>query len=366
MAAQTIPSLLLQELGNEFVQAHEQAKKVKPKQGDTLPSGVKGIAKLRDISIKKIKEGNNIGKLMFYADAIIQEPISHNGFSVRGKRTFITEPIYNTPTRKRKTLKDHLEEMYGILKMLGVPVEKLNPRDIEPALAALKATKGGVFIAFRTWQPPAATEGAYAGKEAMLMQFWDERVNYEMKDATKTAVSVTLPDDPQDLLPAVSEPEPEPGTFMAAIGPDTAEMNGLSVSIEPPLDPALVDQMDLDSLAKRGDIDKDLDACTRLQDMARQSGVSEEEINLAPSWTALAELIKGKSKPADDNTISLAIGEHWNFRPLDPKTKAKMTIPLGVSIIKIDEEKGTVDLALIKNPKMVYQNIPATELEEMK
>lgn len=353
MPVQTIPSLLLQELGQEFVKAHEQAKQVKPKQGQTLPSGVKGIAQLRDISIKKIKEGKNAGKLMFYADAIIQEPVSHGGFPVKGKRTFITEPIYATPTRKRKTIKEHLDEIYGILKMLGIPIEKLNPKDIEPAMASLKATKGGVFITFRTWQPPTATEGQYAGKDAMLMQFWDERITGYKKQEANTNVQVDLPDEIVNSEPVVSEPEPEPNHTVDS--DNTQEVTSEML------------EGDLDSLGKRADNDKDLDACNRLTQWALEKGISQDQINAVDSWSKLVELIKGSaSTNGEAKEISIAVGEHWNYKPIDPKTKEKVASPIGVEILSINAEAGTVNLCQIKNRKFQYQNVPASELEEMK
>jgi len=92
MASQTIQSVnLMNELGNEFVKAHEKAKNVKVDPGNMLPDGVKGIAKLRDIGFRKISKGANVGKVMFYADATIMEPETHDGMSAVNTSSIILD-----------------------------------------------------------------------------------------------------------------------------------------------------------------------------------------------------------------------------------------------------------------------------------
>lgn len=361
MPVQETESLLMKELGQEFVKAHEQSKNVKAKQGQTLPSGLKGIAQLNEIAIKKIKEGKNVGKLMFYADAIILEPLTYNGFPVKGKRTQISEPLYATPTRKRKTIKDHLDFVYEHLKMLGVKVQDLKPSAVELAIAALKANKANVFIGFRTWQPPAATEGQYAGQEAMLMQFWDERItDFKKKDATETAVKNNLPSEPEPI-PTVDEPTDEP---VDPFNPPDDEPEQI--------DPELVDQGDIDSLAKRADETQDLEASNRLNQLATEAGIPDDVAKATKTWKELADLIKGK-KPSTNGTpeeksneISIGIGDQFNYKPLDPTTKKPSKTAVVVQVLKIDEDKGTVDLARVDNPKMKYLNVPATDLEDIK
>lgn len=365
MPVQETESLLMKELGQEFVKAHEQSKNVKPKVNNRseLPSGLRGIAQLNDIAIKKISQGKDAGKVMFYADATILDPVEYQGIPVKGRRTQISEPLYATPTRKRKTIKDHLDFVYEHLKMLGVPVEKLKPSEIETAIAALKAKKANVFIAFRTWKGEPATTGEYAGKEPMLNQFWDERVEYKKADATETAVRNNLPSEPE---PTPDEPEPE---SIDPFNPPDAE----NVTQEPePIDPELLDQSDIDSLAKRADETQDLDASNRLMEMAMNAGISEEQATKGTSsWKELADLIKGKhtnngtpTKP-EPKEIAIGIGDQFGFHPPDPTTKQPSKTAVIVQVLKIDEDKGTVDLARVDNPKMKYLNVSASALKEL-
>lgn len=364
MPVQETESLLMKELGQEFVKAHEQSKNVKAKTSNRseLPSGLRGIAQLNDIAIKKISQGKDAGKVMFYADATILDPVEYQGIPVKGRRTQISEPLYATPTRKRKTIKDHLDFVYEHLKMLGVPVEKLKPSEIETAIAALKAKKANVFIAFRTWKPPEATEGNYAGREPWLMQFWDARVDYKKKDATETAVRNNLPSEPE---PTPDEPEPE---SIDPFNPPDAE----NVTQESePIDPELLDQSDIDSLAKRADETQDLDASNRLMEWASQAGIPEKVAKSTNTWKELADLIKGKHSnngtptKEESKEIAIGIGDQFGFHPPDPTTKQPSKTAVIVQVLKIDEDKGTVDLARVDNPKMKYLNVSANALKEL-
>lgn len=368
MPVQETESLLMKELGQEFVKAHEQAKNVKAKTSNRqeLPSGLRGIAQLNDIAIKKIKQGKDAGKVMFYADAVIQEPTEFGGRVVKGKYTQISEPLYPTPSRKRKTLKEHLDFMYEHLKMLGVPVEKLKPSEVDLAIKTLKEKKANIFISFRTWKPPVATEGQHAGKESWLMQFWDERVEYKKKDATQTAVRNNLPSEPEPTV-SIEEPEPEAVDPFnpenpADVGPDGPE----------PIDPDMLDQGDIYSLAQRADDSQDLDASNRLMEMAMNAGISKEQATKGTSsWKELADLIANASKPSANGTpstpkeIAIGIGDQFGFHPVDPATKQPSKAAVIVQVLKIDEDKGTVDLSRVDNPKMKYLNVPANALREL-
>ena len=109
MAAQQVKSLLMQKLGADFVKAHEENKNVKPEPSGELPGGIRqGVARLVQCKIVEIKKGDNVEKLMFYASGSVVAPREHNGIPIYGLFTSITEPIYNTPTRTRKTVSEHI------------------------------------------------------------------------------------------------------------------------------------------------------------------------------------------------------------------------------------------------------------------
>lgn len=368
MAAQVSQGLLMAELGGEFVKAHEAAKNIVVTPGGDLPGGIRGVAQLRACEIKKIAKGkNDEGKLMFYAYGVVVTPKEHEGIRVAGKRTMITEPIFNTPTRKRKTIKDHIDEVYKHLKLLGVPVQALQPSQIENAMKQLMDPKKPVFFEFRTWQPPKQTEGEYKDKESMVMHFWDGRTDYK-------AEAAVMQNQTKDNLPDIDAPLPEGPHDNNGHSESATPATSSSGSHEPPTVAVATsaeefdDGGDLTTLASRADKEQDLIAVNRLTEMALSLGISQDTVNTIDSWALLVELIRkstsnnGTHKEPESNEVAISVGDHFNFRPLDPVKKVKGE-PVTVELAAINEANGTVDLRQLANRKVWYKNIDPNELE---
>lgn len=386
MPAQVTQSnLLMSELGAEFVKAHEAHKNVVVTPGGELPAGVRGVAQLKGCRIQRIAKGKkDEGKLMFYAYGIVVTPESHNGMRVRGKRTMITEPIYATPTRTRKTVSDHIKKVYEHLAGLGVRLKDLTPDRIEDAMKALVNPANPIFFEFHTWSGQMQTTGQYAGREPMINHQWDGRTDFKKEDAVKVEVDVNLP-DVEEPLPdngengseAHTEPtkpeskvESKPEQTLVT-NPATKPTNNTVKEKE--VAPEDMDKgWDLDSMAARADKEQDLECVNRLTEQALQMGFTQEFINKVDSWTLLVEQMKKRpplpnNEPHKQEETAIGVGDHVRYTPIDPATKNKAANSVVVEVTKI-EEKGdmvVVDLRQVENRKIWYKNINAVELEPL-
>lgn len=361
MAAQVVQSLLMKKLGSEFVKAHEEFKNVKPEPKGELPGGIKnGIARLVNCKIVEIAKGKtNEGQLMFYASGSVVLPLEHDGIPIKGLFTQIMEPIFATPTRTRKTVAEHIKWVYSELASLGLSLGALKPDTIEQAMDALR--KNPPYFRFRTWTPPKATTGKYAGKETMTMHFWDGKVEYKPDTATdkKNAVAdtSTIVEPPiPDSLPDEHTEAPDKDTDTKVTQPSGD------------IDPDMIDRGDIDSLAMLADGNNDLVAGQSLIDQALSVGITKKQTDDATSFKQIAELIKAAKNPSqngDSGSIEIGIGEHWKFYPPDPKTKEKSKDAITGEIIHIDGDNGTVNLKNIANTKFVYRNVPVDQLEKI-
>lgn len=363
MAAQQVKSLLMQKLGAEFVKAHEEHKNVKPEPKGELPGGIKnGIARLVQCKIVEISKGDHAGKLMFYASGSVVAPTEHEGVPIKGLFTSIMEPIYATPTRKRKTVADHIKFVYETLASLGLSLPSLKPETIELAMDQLRTVKP--FFRFRTWAPPKQTTGQYAGKESMTMHFWDGKVD-GYKPTTEADKKNAVADTSENVEPPVPDSVPDEHPEAPESIGTKATVNIIDEKAVPKqddIDPDMIDKSDIDSLAKMGD-DGDLTAGQRLLDMATQAGIEKKLIDSAATFKEVADLIRAKNAPEQNGDVTLGLGENWKFYPIHPLTKKKIETPVTGEIIHIDEEKGTVNLKDIANPQKIYRNVAVDQLE---
>lgn len=375
MAAEVTKSLLMAELGAEFVKAHELNKSVKPEPKGELPGGIRnGIARLVQCKIVKIAAGKkNAGKLMFFASGSVFEPKVHEGITTKGKFTQISEPLFDTPTRTRKTVKEHIKAMYEVLVLLGLKVDTLKPDLVELAMQNLKNKHP--YFQFRTWKPPMATEGQYKGKETMTMHFWDGFVEYTPSPEEKANAMQPGKEPEQEIPDHLLDPDASPEMttgeainttangvhteVASAVAPTTA--NGTSTEL---IDPDAVDQSDIDSLAKRADEKQDLVAMTMLIEQAQGLGIDQKIIDTAETFAILVQHMRAKSgqSSSQEETVTIGIGDHWLFFPLDPRTKQKMTKAITIEVESINEEKGTVDCCNLAMKAMKFKNIPVGEL----
>lgn len=333
-------SNLIGKLGAQLAKAHEahKADETVITGGGDLPAGIEnGIAKLVECKFDVYKQGDMKGQYFFYAAGVVVAPRDHDGVPIEGLRTSIMEPLCDTPTRTRKTLDQHLEWIYNELRKLGVDTSSFGYDELEGVCQALK--EDGPHFRFRTWKGQKQTTGQYANQEPRTQHQWGGKVEFA---------------DDGDAAGGVDD---QTGTTSAA-EPATNDV-----------DPADLDQSDLDSLAKRAD-KGDEKAALLLSEMAQQHGVTEEEIQNTGSWVEVAELAKAADQGGDESKGSEdeeeeflpEIGDVYKYAPIDPKTK-KVGKLVEVEVKAVNPGAKTVDLENISNRKLKYMKVMFEKLE---
>lgn len=346
MAAQRQTGAFVKMLGERGRKAHEAHKNDETKYGQMeLPSGIEnGVAQLVDIKFTQIAAGKqNAGKWMFYAAGVVKEPGEQGGTPVRGLRTSITEPMYDTPTRSRKTVEEHIAWLYNELRKLGVNTTELGYDDLESTVAALRELKP--HFRFRTWKGSKQTTGQYAGQEPRVQHQWNGLVDYN-DDGTVVDNGVV------DNTP--EEPEDEGG--------------------EAPADTSFEELLEK---AKAGDGP----ASHEVQRIALENGISQEDFD-SWDWDQIAEAVQasltgdegGGDAPEEPEAEEFkpSKGDVYNYQVIDPKTKKpaldpktkKARKPIEVEVTAVNQKNKTVDIKDLANPKNTWKAVAWDDLKQ--
>lgn len=325
MATVTTQSEFLKMLGPQAIAAAEKHKAdpVTYSGFSELPPIDAGIARLVDCKFTKIAPGKKeAGKYMFYAAGVVVMPKEVNGIPVYGERTQISCPLYDTPTRTRKTTADHIEWVQNELKKLGASAGGLGAAQLEATTAALKKLQP--FFKFRTWKGEKQLTGPYANKEPMLNHTWNGACEF-------------------------SENGDETGGVEDSTAAPTTEEESIS-SEEPAAEEAPTDEFgDLDSLATAADSGNEK-AMAELKSQALAAGASEEDVDGAENWAAVAAMISGAGdtsaeEPApEEEEWKPAKGQVYLYKFLDPKTKKPAKKGSEAEILSVDEVAQTVTI----------------------
>jgi hypothetical protein len=388
MPSQTKKSGLVAKLGSKLakaVAAHADDATEVDVSGN-LPAGIEGgVAKVVDCKFVEIAPGKtNAGELMFYAAAVVLRPKEVNGRLVKGLRTMINEPLYDTPTRSRKTFDDHVKEVINRLRILkGVkPGQKMeiDVDDLETLAAEIK--EEAPCVRFRTWAGnkqelverggkffvtggraelgPYKTEAAakaanpYIGKEPMVTHTWGEVVEF-VEDEDDAGV-VEAEDDEEETDEKASE-DTEEETEDEAADEDADE------------EEASEDDDELTELATRAD-GGDKDAAKALKAKAIAAGISKEDVTNAESWAAVVEAMKAETaeeteEEADEEEAeeeaeedeAIEKGDVVNFK--QPKKKA-----VEAEVLLINVKKQTANIRTVDDRK-VFKDVPLAQISKI-
>lgn len=369
MPMQTGKSSILTKLGDRFRQAAEQHKNdpVEVSGFNDLPAGILGgVAQLVECKFTQIAAGKqNAGEYMFYAAAIVKSPQEHNGQRVAGLRTQISEPIFDTPSRARKTIPEHVKEVQNHLKLLLGPrpnnaYPELGAETMEATMAALAAHRP--HLKFRTWKMPkqvlgqddkgqwwvyteddkgtrsaapvagkgpyktqaaAAAVNPYAGKDSMVNHDWQGLFSYQDNGQAPTSAGGQTPSHVQDDSPpaADSNVETQPPADTGVTPPDV--------------------EVDLDALAIAAGEESNQDARDQLSAIAQEVGITEAEVNNKyQTWEELVAEIRARQAgagaetpdgaPADEAVVPPKKDDMFFYKLLDPKTKRKRKVEIEV------------------------------------
>lgn len=315
-------SSLLASLGSVALEAHEEFKDaavVFSAGGDPPPIDA-GVAKLTEIRFSVIEDDDseNKGKLQFYAAGVIVAPkaVEVNGSMIptEGLRTRIIEPLFDTPTRTRKTVKEHLGKVYNELKKLGLDTSSMTLQQIEEALPAM--AEAGIYFRFRIWKGKKQTTGQYAGQEPIANHEWNGIVDWEeqtsddvqeaeeapavkapaVKAPTAKAPAAKAPTPaapPKAAAPAVKEaPTPAPATAKAPA-------KGKAAKAPPEVD---VTKLSLAELVEKASNENHVPSQIEITARAKELGIDAESDEYE-NWQAVVDAMEAAANSsAEDST----------------------------------------------------------------
>ncbi len=420
-------SSLLAALGDRLKKAAEanRHEEVELPSGGNLPAGIEtGIAQLRECKFSVYKSGANVGKHFWIARGSVVSPedfedakgVKHH---IKGIFTQIMEPFCDTPGKTRDTLEAHEKWVSNQMKMLGATPDELTAEMLEETCARL--VNDAPFFRFRTWQGAktelenrggkwfAVTRGQpdkgpyinetaaraanpYAGTEPLINHQWGGVTTFQpiattlVNDTSRPVARVTVTAAPPVAKPG---PAPKPVPVAAKVPPKPPAKPVAAPAPEPEPEPADeqqaaevdYDAITLDELATLAE-QKDDAAQAKLKETALTL-MTEEDFDLVGTWGELvlkieelqaaagqegaAETGEGEGEgdvpPEDQQEWKPQVGETYNFKPIDPKTKKPVKKAIEVEVKKVAEKTRTVELANLDNPKVVHKNVKWDDLE---
>lgn len=353
MAQQT--KSLLAKYGKALKAAHEAHKDDETEFSNfgDLPPGIEnGIAQLVECKFGEYEKGDMEGESFFYAAGAVLVPKEHAGIPIDGLRTSIMEPLCETPTRSRVTVKDHLAHIYNELRKLGVHTSTLKLEDLEATVDALKEAQP--TFRFRTWVGKPSAE--YPNPRTN--HSWAGVCDYTPEEDGDGGVDDGTP-TPEEKPKSPTKPKPGAAAKTPAkAAATTTTKKGPAKKAAPEPDETFDDGAeDLNLLAEQADADDD-GAKAKLEALAIDKGVAtEEQVENAPSWADVVSWINGESspeEPAEEEPDWVPEKDGlYGFRPIDPKSK-KPGKKVEVMVTAIDEKKKTVTLKNMVDGKTKY------------
>ena len=317
-------------IGSEIIREIRRSKKEKKEfttGGSGFPNGIDfGKAKVNMIKAAKYETGINKGKPYYMVRGVCVSPksIANKGEVIDTEGlsdTIVMEPLFETPTRSRKTLKDHVDYMNWTLMEMGVDLDEVDENDYENLFQALLET--GPVVKFRTWQSKPTEE------------YPNPRVNVQFTGGSSINNNE---DNGDDIVDNTDDSDSEEEIDIAPHSNQDDDKEKVTATFDG----------DLDSLASDAD-EEDEDAQVYLEDLAKKSGLPSKAIEDAQSWRDLAELIKNsleKEKERADrilqqeekDEIDPQKGEVYSYKP--PRGKKA----LECEVLKVNKRSKKVDL----------------------
>lgn len=308
---------LFKMLGQRVAEAHNASKDIPVNTGGGigLPAGARGVAQLTVLEFIEGKKEDDKGKFYFRAAAVIMTPKDHDGIKCAGKQTSLLVPFFDTPKRgKVKSFsvpnaegRCHWNTYRDLLAKLGVqpPPEQQPGETKEAANQRIWQYYQGAhqillqqrpYFEYHTWKGEKATEGEYKGKEPMVQEFWDGRVEYTPPPSSAAAnpaagvgpaPSTNGTSSHQAPPPAAAAPPP---TQLPAAAPPVAST---AVAFDDAKLTAWAEAADCDS--NPPDTDDGKEGVTSLSAVCSQVGITNDEAKVCVDWAAVATLIRTRT-----------------------------------------------------------------------
>jgi len=370
-------------LGKTFKSSLNKQKKKKQTftpGGGGFPNGIEfGVAKISSMKIDVYGRGDNKGKPYFMMRGVCTSPktikLDGDTVDVAGiQDTLVMEPLFDTPTRARKTEAEHIAYLLWILQEMGVDTDDMDDDSLEDGSLFKAILEDKPHAKFRTWKGEATKD------------FPDPRVNVQFGGIKNDVVSEEGDDDDvvdetDDEVPDETEPdvvdeagEEEEEAKPAPKKPRRKKKKVAKAEPEPePEEDEDEDEdedegdEDLEELAKAADAnDEDEESAAKIMEAATKAGVSEEDAESAANWVAVVELIKEASGGDDeeeptveeeedeDEEISPAKGETYFYKP--PRFKKAVEIEITKVLARAKKVSGKTSKG------NTYDNVPFDKL----
>lgn len=352
MPAKTVKSSVLAKVAARAKKVHAETRNKPPEMNNfgQLPPGINnGIAQLTHCKFGEYESGDNKGQPYFMAMGRVVEPTQaleyQNGkptqrmVRVEGRYTKIGPmPLCDTKTADFDT---NWRRMTDEMKKLGADLSDVEADALESVATAL--LEAAPYFRFRTSQGKATPQYP----EPRTFENWDGIVEDYVE------VSSNGEHTQDDTAPAAEATEPEESQS----GDSFTEFGDVASLLEK---------------ANEGD-----EASQQsLMDMAKQAGISDDDIQNAPDWQTLVDMISGagdagavqeEEEAAEEEKDWIPeVGDVYYYKPIDPKTKKPGKVAKECEVKTINNKARTFDLVPLDNKKLTYPKVSwdAIESEE--
>jgi hypothetical protein len=363
------------------IRKHAKDETVEPKSFSELPGGIEdGVAQLVDIKIDTYKSGDKIkGKPYFSATGIVLQPeyafesvqaweggrVVDKGVrksKVVGQRTNIRINLFESEFGDKVTTKDdQVGKMLNQIRLLGDP-EGTDPNnyctanlqteeDLAALFQALLDKQNPIYFPFTTWRPkPTATQ-----QTPRVVHKWFRRLeNWTPENLSKSNYITDNTGTATTSANGAGAGSHEP--FDA--DRDTSTTTATSTETE---------SEDLDQLAEAAD-QGDVQAQSRLSELAGEAGISEESVQEAASFADVAEMIRASESDQQEGTddaeeLVIKKGNVCHYHPIG-KDKKPSKKPVECEIISVDNTKKVCTLKSLEDGKTVYKAVKFSEVSK--
>jgi hypothetical protein len=263
--------------------------------GGNFPDGIEmGVAEITSMTIGYHEDGDHQGQPYFMMRGVARQPVEHKGIKVEGLQdTLIFESLYDTPTRKRKTVQEHMDHVVAVLQDLGLETADLEWEDVESGAVFEPLLAERPHCRFRTWKGDPTPE------------YPNPRVNVQYKGSTEYngEAVVGVQEDNTAKAPTAKNAKPEPKPI-PSLGAQAAKGE------------------DLDSLGEAAAKDDEA-AQDKLHLIAQEHGVNADEIETWPEVVTAIKEAQGQASgglsPTPVQAAPPEKGDVWYYRPPNSK-----------------------------------------------
>ena len=345
-----------------------------------LPPGIKnGIAKVVMLDWKEQeKDGGKIpkGELYFFGRAVVMYPLELDGMSLDDCATVLNIPLCDVkanPATKRKasSAEENWDKYRSIIEMLGVgpckETSQTDPTGIKTEayfLAAMKMLvnnpKNPTYVKFTTSGIAGTPTKENPHPEPFVYEQWLGKATQEELD------NLLGKFDPADGITQVHSN----GSAANQLAPDglshtnaQAHIHSMSPDSNESEDEQMADIAGLVEFAMDENHEQCEGAREQLENMAKENGWTQEQIEEATDWEQVGDMAQGspeaeeESEEEETTTSKYVVGSEWSYTKRSKNGEVitdkngKPLAPIKVEIIAINEEDESCFLKDVKTGK---------------